>query len=143
MHRPKSSVGYRRNVRIVAARTRSVVIGVLIVGLATLIGGAAPGQAEEALDTLQPGEVVVAEQATGRVVRISADGHVEALLTDLGAVRGVVVLRDGAVIAADSQNGTLVGVGGRFGPEPTEVAEGLSAPEALALDDEQRLYVTS
>src|SRR5215213_1132676 len=113
MHRPKSSVGYRRNVRIVAARTRSVVIGLLIVGGATVVGGADPGQAQDgAPDTLQPGEVVVAEQATGRVVRVSAEGRVDPLLTDLGAVRGVVVLRDGAVVAADSQDGTLVGVGG-------------------------------
>ena len=127
-----------------ASSTRAVGLALLSV-VVGLVGSPALASLADAAPRagLQPGDVVVTDQEAGEVLAIAADGSDTVLLDDLGAVRGVVVLSDGAVLAADSDAGTIVGTGGRFGDERVEVATGLESPEALAVAGGGRLYVTS
>ncbi|MCB9371933.1 MAG: hypothetical protein H6518_04025 [Microthrixaceae bacterium] len=125
-------------------RTRWVGIGVLTV--VTAVGAtAAPswsaGSAGRAAP--EPGAVVVADQEQGAVLALGRDGRSQVVLDELGAVRGVVVLSDGTVVAADSEAGTLVATAGRFGDDRVELATGLESPEGLAVAGGGRLYVTS
>src|SRR5215218_5556174 len=78
----------------VVARTRLVGIGALSVAIWAIGPSAAAVPAG-----IQPGDLIVADQDAGQVVRIPEQGRPEVLLSDLGAVRGVAVLSDGAVLA--------------------------------------------
>ena len=128
----------------VASSTRFVAIALLCVVVGGAVGSTAPVAASPvARGQVAVGDVVVADQEAGEVLRLRADGASEVLLEGLGAVRGVAVLSDGAVVAADSEAGTLVAVGGRFGEDPIELATGLESPEALAVAGRGRVYVTS
>lgn len=128
----------------VASSTRFVAAALLCVVAGGAVASTAPVAASPiARGEVVAGDVVVADQDAGEVVRLRADGAPEVLLEGLGAVRGVAVLSDGAVVAADSEAGALVAVGGRFGDEPVELATGLESPEAVAVAGRGRVYVTS
>ena len=121
--------------RLVGLTLLSVVLG--------LLAGRGPAVDASSRSDVQAGDVVVADQEAGEVLRLSADGDAEVILDDLRAVRSVVVLPDGAVLAADSDAGAVIGTGGRYGDGRVEVATGLEAPEAIARGGGGRLYVSS
>lgn len=109
----------------------------------TAIAPSPAATARPAVAAVEPGDLVVADQRAGEVLRVPAAGEPEAVLSGLGSVRGVVVLADGAVLATDSESGTIEATGGRFGDDRVEVASGLEAPEALATSGPDQLYVSS
>lgn len=127
-------------------------VGVAVLSVAAWVAGAAsapapaaptPTPAPAVTAAVQPGDLVVADQQAGEVLRVPASGEPEAVLSGLGSVRGVLVLADGAVLATDGDAGTIEATGGRYGDERVEVASGLEAPEALAAAGPDRLYVSS
>ncbi len=123
-------------------------VGVAVLSVAAWVSGAvgapAPAAPTPAVTAVvQPGDLVVADQQAGEVLRVPASGEPEAVLSGLGSVRGVLVLADGAVLATDGDAGTIEATGGRYGDERVEVASGLEAPEALAAAGPDRLYVSS
>lgn len=92
---------------------------------------------------LEPGDLVVGDQDAGQVLRVPSEGSPEVMLSGLGSVAGVAVLADGAVLAADTAAGTVVGTGGRYGDGAVKVACGLVSPRALAVAGPETVYVTS
>ncbi len=123
-------------------------VGVAVLSVAAWVSAAASAPAPAAptptvAAVVQPGDLVVADQQAGEVLRVPASGEPEAVLSGLGSVRGVLVLADGAVLATDGDAGTIEATGGRYGDERVEVASGLEAPEALAAAGPDRLYVSS
>lgn len=92
---------------------------------------------------LEPGDLVVADQDAGQVLRVPSEGAPEVVLSGLGSVEGVAVLADGAVLAVDRDAGTVVGTGGRYGDRTVKVACGLISPMAIAVAGPETVYVSS
>ncbi|GGN91777.1 hypothetical protein GCM10010112_78310 [Actinoplanes lobatus] len=86
------------------------------------------------------GAVVIAESGAGRVLAITVDDTVEVLAEGLGRPAGVAVDADGRCYVSDEENGTVL----RFEDgKPVAVAEGLSAPQGLAIADGRPVVVES
>jgi hypothetical protein len=78
----------------------------------------------------------------GRLVAIDAAGAVRDLAAGLEAPAGVAVLDDGAVVVAESGAGRVVGLGGRFGPEPVPIGE-VPGVSGLVAESDGRILATS
>jgi sugar lactone lactonase YvrE len=94
-------------------------------------GFMSPGDAVESLE----GDIVVAETATGRVLRVTGPDAADrtVLAADLDAPTGLAIGQDGAIFVAETGGGRVLRLGP--GDAPLAVlAEGLARPEGIALE---------
>lgn len=117
-------------------------VGLFLLAVVGLLVTSLPAHAAPRVG-LEPGDLVVADQAAGQVLRVPSEGAPRVMLSGLESVEGVAVLADGAVLAADTAAGTVVGTGGRYGDGAVKVACGLVSPGALAVAGPETVYVTS
>jgi sugar lactone lactonase YvrE len=100
-------------------------------------GFSSPGDALEGPD----GSLLVADTATGRVLRITGPEPMDrAVIADgLAAPTGLALAADGTLYVTETAAGRLLRI--VPGREPTAMAEGLVQPEGIALDSDGRVLV--
>jgi hypothetical protein len=121
-------------------RPVSALLGVSVVLLCVLFaafGGSAHAQAAR----VAPGDILVAEPDTGRVVALDADNKVRVVQGGLNKPVGVTALADGTVLVAEAGTNRILGYGGRYA-DGSEVARDLPNPQALTTGGDGTPYVT-
>lgn len=88
------------------------------------------------------GDTVVTQLDEGALMAVAATGETTTVATGLGDPHGTVVLDDGSILIADPTAGQILGVLGRFGDEPTPVAD-LEGVEALTVAPDGRVFATA
>ncbi|MCB1249973.1 MAG: hypothetical protein KDB36_11225 [Acidimicrobiales bacterium] len=134
---------------VIATATRRgsrnlVVLLAALLGVVVAVVGFGPvARAQNAAESLQPGEIVVTQATQGKVLAINGSGSARELISGLETPRGVVVLSDQTVLVAENKADRIVAFGPVYGTSKIKVAD-FAEPEALAVaEDGQTIYVVS